>query len=109
MHGTDAYRDAVARGAAMAHRTARPVGRTEGLELLREPELTVVLVRRTGRQPEDYYTWSKKLLAEGPAFITPTVREAETVARLAFLHPDITEKTVREILASPVGADYSPA
>ncbi|MFE9394245.1 hypothetical protein [Streptomyces flavidovirens] len=69
----------------MAQRTARLVNRTEGMGLLREPELTVVLIRRTGRRPEDYYTWSKKLLTEGTAFITPTVWKGETVARLAFL------------------------
>ncbi|MER6994343.1 pyridoxal-dependent decarboxylase [Streptomyces sp. NPDC000410] len=102
VHGTDAYRDAVARGADMARRTARLVERTEGLELLREPELTVVLVRRVGWRPEDYYAWSKRLLAAGTAFITPSVWEGETVARLAFLHPDIGEDTVREILDSLV-------
>ncbi|MFG2517708.1 pyridoxal phosphate-dependent decarboxylase family protein [Streptomyces sp. NPDC048527] len=102
VHGTDAYRDAVARGADIARRTARLVERTDGLELLREPELTVVLVRRTGWQPEDYYAWSKKLLASGTAFVTPSVWEGETVARLAFLHPDITEETVRTILDSLV-------
>jgi glutamate/tyrosine decarboxylase-like PLP-dependent enzyme len=102
VHGTDAYRDAVARGADIARRTARLVERTEGLELLREPELTVVLVRRTGWQPEDYYAWSKRLLASGTAFVTPSVWEGETVARLAFLHPDITEETVRAILDSLV-------
>ncbi|WP_405597362.1 MULTISPECIES: pyridoxal phosphate-dependent decarboxylase family protein [unclassified Streptomyces] len=102
VHGTDAYRDAVARGADIARRTARLVERTEGLELLREPELTVVLVRRTGWRPEDYYAWSKRLLASGTAFVTPSVWEGETVARLAFLHPDITEETVRTILDSLV-------
>ncbi|MFI9776049.1 pyridoxal phosphate-dependent decarboxylase family protein [Streptomyces sp. NPDC051956] len=100
VHGTDAYRDAVARGADIARRTARLVERTEGLELLREPELTVVLVRRTGWQPEDYYAWSKRMLSSGTAFVTPSVWEGETVARLAFRHPDITEGTVRAILDS---------
>ncbi|MFI7006363.1 pyridoxal phosphate-dependent decarboxylase family protein [Streptomyces sp. NPDC050145] len=100
VHGTDAYRDAVARGAEIARYTARLAEETEGLELLREPELTVVLIRRTGWQPEDYYAWSKRLLASGLAFITPSVWEGETVARLAFLHPGITEETVRSIIVS---------
>ncbi|MFF9851083.1 pyridoxal phosphate-dependent decarboxylase family protein [Streptomyces litmocidini] len=73
---------------------------TDGLHLLREPELTVVLIRRTGWRPEDYYAWSKRLLASGLAFVTPSVWEGETVARLAFLHPGITEETVRTIIAS---------
>ncbi|WP_411125623.1 pyridoxal phosphate-dependent decarboxylase family protein [Streptomyces sp. x-19] len=103
VHGTDAYRDAVARGARTARRTAEQVRATDGLELLREPELTVVLVRRTGWRPEDYYAWSKRLLAAGTAFVTPSVWEGETVARLAFLHPDISEETVTGILDSMVG------
>ncbi|MFI9048848.1 pyridoxal phosphate-dependent decarboxylase family protein [Streptomyces sp. NPDC053427] len=105
VHGTDAYRDAVAHGADIARWTAREVERTDGLELLREPELTVVLVRRTGWRPEDYYAWSKRLLASGAAFITPSVWEGESVARLAFLHPGITRETVRGILDSLVAED----
>ncbi|MFM9372820.1 pyridoxal phosphate-dependent decarboxylase family protein [Streptomyces sp. Da 82-17] len=100
VHGTDAYRDAVARGFEVARYTARRTERTDGLELLREPELSVVLVRRTGWGPEEYYAWSRQLLAEGTAFVTPTVWEGETVARLAFLHPGITEETVDAILTS---------
>ncbi|MFI1658882.1 pyridoxal phosphate-dependent decarboxylase family protein [Streptomyces sp. NPDC020472] len=100
VHGTDAYRDAVARGAGIARYTARLVEATEGLQLLREPELTVVLIRRTGWRSEDYYAWSKRLLASGLAFVTPSVWEGETVARLAFLHPGITEETVRTIVTS---------
>ncbi|MEU0400532.1 pyridoxal-dependent decarboxylase [Streptomyces sp. NPDC006197] len=100
VHGTDAYRDAVARGAEIARYTARLVEATDGLHLLREPELTVVLIRRAGWRSEDYYAWSKRLLASGLAFVTPSVWEGETVARLAFLHPGITEETVRTIIAS---------
>ncbi|MFE4016754.1 hypothetical protein ACFXPZ_04845 [Streptomyces sp. NPDC059101] len=104
VHGTDAYRDAVARGAGIARWTADRVRATDGLELLREPELTVVLVRRTGWRPEDYYAWSKRLLASGTAFVTPSVWEGETVARLAFLHPGIGEEAVGGILDSMVEA-----
>ncbi|WP_030266283.1 pyridoxal phosphate-dependent decarboxylase family protein [Streptomyces violens] len=100
VHGTDAYRDAVARGVRLAQYTARLAERTDGLELLREPELSVVLIRRTGWQPRDYYAWSKRLLAAGTAFVTPTVWEGETVVRLAFLHPGLTEETVEGILDS---------
>ena len=59
------------------------------LELVREPELSIVLFRRTG--------WDRRrlrragrhdLLAEQIAFVTPTRWHGETVARLAFLHPE---------------------
>jgi hypothetical protein len=34
------------------------------------------------------------------AFVTPTKWEGETVARLAFLHPDTPDEMVRQILES---------
>jgi hypothetical protein len=34
------------------------------------------------------------------AFVTPTKWEGETVARLAFLHPNTTDEMVAEILDS---------
>ncbi|MET9438508.1 hypothetical protein [Streptomyces sp. NPDC006551] len=72
------------------------------MRVLREPEPTVVLIRRAGWRSEDYYAWSKRLLAAGLAFVPPGVWEGETVARLAFLHPGITEKTVASIVDSLV-------
>ncbi|GGW95750.1 hypothetical protein [Streptomyces noursei] len=103
MHGADARRDAVARGAGIARWTVDRVRATDGLELLREPEPVVVPVRRTGWRAEDHYACPRRLPASGTAFVTPSVREGGTVARLAFLHPGIREETVAGILDSMVG------
>ena len=43
--------------------------------------------------------WSRRLLAEQIAFVTPSGWHGETVARLAFLHPLTTLEIVAAVLA----------
>jgi hypothetical protein len=59
-----------------------------------------VLFRRLGWDDEHYTAWSQQLLRDQVAFVTPTKWEGETVARLAFLHPDTSEELVLAILNS---------
>jgi glutamate/tyrosine decarboxylase-like PLP-dependent enzyme len=99
-NGTDAYRDAVDAALSTARMTARIVESSPYLELVREPELSVVLFRRKGWGLADYYNWSARLLDDQVAFVTPTKWEGETVARLIFLHPGTTEEIVREVIAA---------
>ncbi|MGP0032060.1 MAG: pyridoxal phosphate-dependent decarboxylase family protein [Acidimicrobiales bacterium] len=100
VNGLDAYRDAVEAGLSIARRAARVIEETPHTELVRPPELSVVLFRRPGWTRPDYEAWSARLLADQTGFVTPTTWEGETVARFAFLHPDTTEEMVREILAT---------
>jgi glutamate/tyrosine decarboxylase-like PLP-dependent enzyme len=100
VNGLDAYRDAVEAGLAIAQRAAREITLTPQTELVRQPELSVVLFRRPGWTKPDYDAWSAKLLADQTGFVTPTTWEGETVARFAFLHPDTTIEMVQEILAT---------
>ena len=67
------------------------------------PRQPVVLLRRTGWGPADYDAWSRRLLERQIAFVVPTVWEGETVARFAFLHPDLGLGRVRTILADMAG------
>ena len=98
VHGTDAYRDAVEAGLAVAREAASVIAVRPGLSLVRDPELSVVLFRREGWEGPDYDRWSRRLLADQIGFVTPTKWEGETVARLAFLHPETTIQIVEEIL-----------
>jgi aromatic-L-amino-acid/L-tryptophan decarboxylase len=100
VHGTDAYRDAVEAGLAIARRAADLIDSKPGLSLIRPPELSVVLFRREGWTAIDYDRWSRQLLSDQIGFVTPTKWEGETVARFAFLHPDTTIEIVEEILAT---------
>jgi glutamate/tyrosine decarboxylase-like PLP-dependent enzyme len=100
VNGSDAYRDAIERVLAVARTAAEHIRATPHLELVREPELSVVLFRRTGWSAADYDAWSARLLEEQIAFVTPTRWHGEPVARLAFLHPETTVEIVDEILAT---------
>jgi len=98
VHGTDAYRDAVDAALDLAAEAAEMIAARPYLEVLRDPELSVVLFRRTGWSAEDYYDWSRRLLDDQIGFVTPTVWLDETVARFCFLHPGTTPGMVTEIL-----------
>ncbi|MCF2529972.1 pyridoxal-dependent decarboxylase, partial [Yinghuangia soli] len=98
VHGVQAYTDAVETALTLARETAEVIRATPHLELIRDPELSAVVFRRTGWTAEDYTAWSDRLLAGQVGFVTPTGWEGETVARFAFLHPHTTMDMVHEIL-----------
>jgi glutamate/tyrosine decarboxylase-like PLP-dependent enzyme len=100
VHGSNAYRDAIETVLTTAHAAAARIAATPNLELIRDPELSIVLFRRVGWAPDDYQRWSDDLLTTQTAFVTPSSWHGETVARLAFLHPATSLELVDEILAT---------
>ena len=70
------------------------------LELLLDPELSVLLFRRTGWGPDDYEAWWRRVLEDQIAFVQPTTWRGERVARLCFVNPRTTIEHVRAILAT---------
>jgi len=58
------------------------------------------LFRRIGWTSADYDQWALQLLRDQVAFVAPSTWEGESVARLAFLHPDTTLDLVAEIIES---------
>ena len=98
VYGLDAYRDAIEAAVQLARDTAVLIETIPHLELIREPDLGVVLFRRLGWEPADYDKWAQALHDEGIAFIPPTKWEGETVGRFAFLHPHTSMELVEEIL-----------
>jgi glutamate/tyrosine decarboxylase-like PLP-dependent enzyme len=98
VHGTDAYRDAIESVLATARAAAARISAAPHLELVREPELSIVVFRRLGWSADDYQRWSDELLAAQVAFVTPSSWHGETVARFAFLHPGTSLELVDEIL-----------
>jgi glutamate/tyrosine decarboxylase-like PLP-dependent enzyme len=100
VHGAAAYRQAVEAVLGVAWAAADLIRRSSHLELVRDPELSIVLCRRRGWDAGDYRRWSIDLLARQIGFVTPTTWEGEPAARLAFLHPGTTLDMVEEILAT---------
>jgi aromatic-L-amino-acid/L-tryptophan decarboxylase len=93
------HRQAIEAAPALARQTAELIKAAPQLELIREPDLGIVLFRRVGWKPEDYDVWAQRLHQDQVAFIPPTKWEGETVGRFAFLHPDTNLEVVREVLA----------
>jgi aromatic-L-amino-acid decarboxylase len=99
-NGVHAYETAVQAAIDLADYSARLITSSDHVELVREPTLSIVLLRRPGWSPERYTQWSHQLLLDQIAFVTPTKWEGETVARFAFLHPNTTRETVDDIVES---------
>jgi aromatic-L-amino-acid decarboxylase len=98
VHGVAAYTAAIEAALELARGAAAEIRARSYLELVREPDLSVVLFRRTGWGPDDYARWADRLLADQVAFMPPTSWEGQTVARFAFLHPHTPLGLVREVL-----------
>ena len=99
-YGTGAYRDAVEQSLTVTREAARLIREADHLELIMEPELSVVLFRRRGWTPAQYQQWSEEMLAAGTAFVVPTAWAGETVLRICVVNPRTTVDDVRLILDS---------
>jgi L-2,4-diaminobutyrate decarboxylase len=99
-HGSRAYADAIEYGLALAAEAAALIRGAPHLELVFEPELSVVVFRRKGWQPDDYREWSDRMLAQGGTLTAPTSWQGETLLRFCFVNPTTTVGDVREILDS---------
>ncbi len=99
-YGTDAYRDAVEAVLAITRTAAEEVRGRPELELVLEPELSVILFRRLGWGAEDYDAWWRRLLDAQVGFVQPSSWEGEKVARLCFVNPRTTIDHVRAILGT---------
>ena len=99
-YGTDAYRDAVEHSLTLTRQTVELIDANDWLEVVGEPELSVVMFRRLGWTPDDYASWSQRLLGEGTAFVVPSAWQGETILRFCFVNPRSTLEDVRDVLAT---------
>jgi L-2,4-diaminobutyrate decarboxylase len=97
-HGTRAYTEAIEHTLEVARQAADEIRARPYVELLNEPELTVLVLRRPGWEAADYTAWTARLLAEGVAFVTPTTHAGETVTRFAIVNPRTTLADISAIL-----------
>jgi glutamate/tyrosine decarboxylase-like PLP-dependent enzyme len=97
-HGTRAYSEAIARTLEVARFAAKEIARRDYVELLRQPDTSVVVFRRIGWTPQQYQLWSDRLLLANFAFVVPTSHEGETVTRFAIVNPRTTEADIAAIL-----------
>jgi L-2,4-diaminobutyrate decarboxylase len=99
-HGTAAYSEAVEITLRTAQESARLIEQCPVTELLMEPELSIVVFRRTGWTATDYQEWSDAELAAGRAFVVPTTWQGEVVLRICIVNPRTTTDDIAAIIAS---------
>jgi glutamate/tyrosine decarboxylase-like PLP-dependent enzyme len=97
-YGTKAYTAAIERTLEVTRFAETEIARRPYLEALCAADLSVVVFRRHGWEPEDYQAWSDEMLREDFAFVVPTSYEGETVARFAIVNPTTTEGDITAIL-----------
>jgi glutamate/tyrosine decarboxylase-like PLP-dependent enzyme len=99
-HGTAQYRATIEYGIDLARRIADEISRRDGLSLVREPQLSVVVFRREGWTAADYQAWSDRLLEEQRGFVVPSSHAGEAVLRFAIISPLTTYELLVDILDS---------
>jgi glutamate/tyrosine decarboxylase-like PLP-dependent enzyme len=97
-NGSAKYTAAVERTLTITRHAASEIKKRKYVELLRAPDLSVVVFRRIGWTPQQYQVWSDRLLAANFAFVVPTTHEGETVTRFAVVNPRTTKSDINAIL-----------
>ncbi|WP_345800357.1 aminotransferase class V-fold PLP-dependent enzyme [Microbacterium sp. AZCO] len=97
-YGTDEYRAAIEYGIDLARRIADEIESRDGLSLVRDPQLSVVVFRREGWTLADYQAWSDRLLDDQLAFVVPSSHAGEPVLRFAIISPLTTYELLIEVL-----------
>jgi len=97
-HGTDAYAEAVEAGIRLAKDSAELIKAHPDLELVCQPELSIVAFRRKGWSPAQYQQWSDALLEKQIGFIPPSKHAGEAILRFAFVNPWTSMNDVQMIV-----------
>ena len=99
-HGTDKYAESMDKTMDLARASAELIREHPNLELLMEPELSIVAFRRKGWQASDYQRWSDKLLVDQIGFVTPSSHQGEPILRFAIVNPWTSITDIKVILAT---------
>ena len=86
-HGTDAYTEAMEQTLTVAKQAADLVRNHPNLQLLFEPELSIVAFTRKGWNATDYQNWSDQLLEDQIGFIPPSSHHGQPILRFAIVNP----------------------
>jgi glutamate/tyrosine decarboxylase-like PLP-dependent enzyme len=97
-YGTDHYAAAVEHVLATARTVAAGIRERDHLELVMDPDLSVVLFRRPGWTDEQVLAWSNHHARIGTALVVPTRWQGELVLRLCFVNPRTDPARVLKIL-----------
>ena len=97
-HGTRAYGDAVEQTLRVTEEGAALIRAADHVELVTEPELSVLVLRRKGWDHAAYEEWCDRTLMQGIAFVVPTGWMGETCLRLCIVNPETTAADIATVL-----------
>ena len=86
-YGVAAYRSAIKSNVDLAKKIASEISTRANLNLVRDPQLSVVVFERVGWDVADYEAWSKKLLDSQFAFVVPSSHLGRPNTRFAIVNP----------------------
>jgi L-2,4-diaminobutyrate decarboxylase len=99
-HGTNKYAESMDKTMEVARAAAELIKESPNLELLMEPELSIVAFKRKGWTLIDYQKWSDKLLNDQIGFVTPSSHEGQPILRFAIVNPWTSVTDIKVILAT---------
>ena len=99
-HGTDAYTEAMEKTIDVAKAAAQLVREHPNLELLMDPELSIVAFTRKGWTSSDYQSLSDKLLFDQIGFIPPSSHNGAPILRFAIVNPWTKISDIKLILST---------
>lgn len=99
-YGADAYGQAVEACLATAVAATELVRQAPYLDLVVEPELSVVAFRRKGWAIRQYAEWSRRMLDAGIALVAPSNYDNQTMLRICIVNPRTTVEDVQVVLAA---------
>ena len=99
-HGIQKYREAIEANIDLAHEAAELIRGLDYLELVRDPELSVVVFERKGWELADYDRWSEKLLKDEIGFVVPSSHKGKPNTRFAIVNPLTSIELLSKILES---------
>ena len=97
-NGTDAYSEAVESSITLAKQAAELIKGHPNLELLCEPELSIVAFTRKGWSSDQYQSWSDELLDDQIGFIPPSKHAGQPILRFAIVNPWTSIEDIKIIL-----------
>ena len=99
-NGSNEYSKSVENTMQTAQAAVRLIKGHSNLELLMEPQLSIVAFTRKGWTAPQYQQWSDKLLDDQIAFVTPSAHKGQPILRFAIVNPWTSEKEIAAILAT---------
>jgi L-2,4-diaminobutyrate decarboxylase len=100
VYGTDKYRGAIEQTLTVAREGRALIDAAPHLQLLVEPDLSVLIFERIGWTAQDYARWTQHLLEEQIAFVTPTRHGNRVCTRFAIVNPLTTRDDLALIIDS---------